>query len=51
MARFRVSVFKQRGQIAMVLRQIPNNMLTPEQLGLPEVLSKLVLRPRGLLLP
>ena len=33
MARFRVSVFKQRGSIAMVLRQIPNQMLTPEQLG------------------
>jgi len=50
MARFRVSVFKQRGQIAMVLRQIPNDMLTPEQLGLPEVVTKLVLRPRGLFL-
>ena len=34
----------------MVLRQIPNDMLTPEQLGLPQVLSKLVMRPRGLLL-
>lgn len=50
LARFRVSIFKQRGQIAMVLRQIPNDMLTPEQLGLPQVLSKLVMRPRGLLL-
>ena len=34
----------------MVLRQIPNNMLTPEQLGLPEVCTKMVLRPRGLFL-
>jgi twitching motility protein PilT len=34
----------------MVLRQIPNNMLTPQQLGLPEVCIKLVLRPRGLFL-
>ena len=50
LARFRVSIFKQRGQIAMVLRQIRNDMLTPEQLGLPQVLSKLVMRPRGLLL-
>ena len=49
-ARFRVSVFKQRGQIAMVLRQIPNKMLTPEQLGVPEVCKKLVTRPRGLFL-
>lgn len=49
-ARFRVSIFKQRGDIAMVLRQIPNTMLTPEQLGLPEVCKKLVMRPRGLFL-
>jgi twitching motility protein PilT len=49
-ARFRVSIFKQRGQIAMVLRQIPNKMLTPEQLGVPEVCKKLVTRPRGLFL-
>ncbi len=49
-ARFRVSIFKQRGNIAMVLRQIPNEMLTPDQLGAPEVLKKLVMRPRGLIL-
>ena len=49
-ARFRVSIFKQRGNIAMVLRQIPTTMLTPEQLGLPEVFTKLVMRPRGLIL-
>ena len=35
LARFRVSVFKQRGFLAMVLRQIPNDKLTMEQLGLP----------------
>ena len=50
LARFRVSIFKQRGNVSMVLRQIPNNMLTPQQLGLPEVCVKLVLRPRGLFL-
>ena len=50
MARFRVSVFKQRGFISMVLRQIPNDKLTPEQLGLPEAVVKLVHRPRGLFL-
>jgi twitching motility protein PilT len=33
-----------------LLRQIPNNMLTPQQLGLPDVCIKLVLRPRGLFL-
>ena len=50
LARFRVSIFKQRGFVSMVLRQIPNNMLTPAQLGLPEVLLKVVMRPRGLFL-
>jgi len=50
MARFRVSVFKQKGTIAMVLRQIPTSMLTPEQLGLPEICKKMVQRPRGLFL-
>jgi twitching motility protein PilT len=49
-ARFRVSIFKQRGDVAMVLRQIPNDYLDPEQLGLNDVVTKLVLRPRGLFL-
>ena len=49
-ARFRVSVFKQKGNIAMVLRQIPTDKLTPEQLGLPEAVVNLVMRPRGLFL-
>ncbi len=50
MARFRVSIFKQRGNISMVLRQIPNDKLTPEQLGLAESVVKMVQRPRGLVL-
>ncbi|MFN5949836.1 MAG: type IV pilus twitching motility protein PilT, partial [Pirellulaceae bacterium] len=50
LARFRVSIFKQRGFVSMVLRQIPNDKLTPEQLGLPESVVKMVLRPRGLVL-
>jgi twitching motility protein PilT len=50
LARFRVSIFKQRGNISMVLRQIPNDKLTPEQLGLPDSVIKLCLRPRGLVL-
>ena len=49
-ARFRVAVFKQRGHIAMVLRRIPNEFLTFEQLGLPPVISELISRPRGLFL-
>src|SRR5579871_1474803 len=49
-ARFRVAVFKQRGHIGMVLRRIPNEFLTFEQLGLPPVVRDLITRPRGLLL-
>ncbi|MCL6501581.1 MAG: type IV pilus twitching motility protein PilT [Pirellulales bacterium] len=49
-ARFRVSVFKQKGCVGMVLRQIPNKFMTMEQLGLPKVCKELVLRPRGLFL-
>ena len=36
-ARFRVSVFKQKGNISMVLRQIPNKLLTFEEIGLPKI--------------
>ena len=50
LARFRVSIFKQKGNIAMVLRQIPNDKLTFEQLGTPEAVAKLCHRPRGLFL-
>ena len=49
-ARFRVAVFKQRGHIGMVLRRIPNEFLTFEQLGLPSIISELISRPRGLFL-
>ena len=49
-ARFRVSIFKQRGNIGMVLRQIPNDKLTFEQLGVPDKISELCMRPRGLFL-
>src|SRR6478752_2806049 len=50
MARFRVAVFKQRGNIGMVLRRIPNEFLTFEQLGLPPIIGELIKRPRGLIL-
>ena len=49
-ARFRVSIFKQRGNISMGLRQIPNQMMPPEFLGVPEVFTRLCMRPRGLIL-
>lgn len=49
-ARFRVSCFKQKGCYGTVLRQIPNDLLTFEQIGLPPSLKDLLYRPRGLVL-
>ena len=49
-ARFRVSVFKQRGNVAMVLRLIPNTIMTFDEIGLPKLCSALCRRPRGLFL-
>jgi twitching motility protein PilT len=48
--RFRVSIFKQRGSISMVLRRIPSQFLSFEQLGMPEAVKRLIVRPRGLIL-
>jgi twitching motility protein PilT len=48
--RFRVSVFKERGNIGMVLRRIPSQFLSFEQIGMPEAIKRLITRPRGLLL-
>src|SRR5688500_9475327 len=48
LARFRVSVFKEKGNFAMVLRQIPNRLLTLEQIGLPPaIIRNLMYTPRG----
>ncbi len=48
--RFRCAIFKQKGTIGMVLRRIPNEFLTFEQIGMPEAIRRLIVRPRGLLL-
>jgi twitching motility protein PilT len=49
-ARFRVSVFKERGNFGLVLRQIPNKLMSLEQIGLPPSIKDLLFRPRGLVL-
>ncbi|MFI5209339.1 MAG: type IV pilus twitching motility protein PilT [Gemmatimonadales bacterium] len=50
LARFRGNVFKQRGCVAVVIRMIPFNVRTFQDLGLPPVVAKLSERPRGLVL-
>jgi twitching motility protein PilT len=48
--RFRCAIFKQKGTIAMVLRRIPNQFLSFEQIGMPDAIRSLIVQPRGLLL-
>lgn len=50
LARFRVSVFKEKGNFGMVLRQIPSKLLTMEQIGIPPSVRELLYKPRGLVL-
>src|SRR5476651_2112432 len=49
-ASFRVSAFKEKGNFAMVLRQIPSKLLTMEQIGIPPSAKELLYKPRGLVL-
>ena len=48
--RFRLNVFKQRGQIGLVARIIPIRLPTADELGLPKALLGLVMQKRGLVL-
>jgi len=50
LSRFRGNVFKQRGCVTMVIRQIPFNIKTADQLGLPNMITRLAEKPRGLVL-
>ena len=50
LGRFRVNIFKQRGQVGMVIRQIKVKILTLEQLKLPAQLSDIIMSKRGLIL-
>jgi twitching motility protein PilT len=49
-ARFRVSIFMQRGTVAVNLRLIPYSLLSFDQIGLDPKLQKLLYAPRGLFL-
>lgn len=49
-SRFRVNAYHQRGQQALAIRPIPNQIPTLEQLELPPVLKQLIEKPRGLVL-
>jgi twitching motility protein PilT len=50
LGRFRCNVFQQRGTVGLVLRVIPMRIRTIEELGLPQILKKIALEERGLVL-
>jgi len=49
-ARFRVSIFRQKGNISLVLRLIPTQIMTFDEIGLPKICAALCRRPRGMFL-
>ncbi|MCX5671094.1 MAG: PilT/PilU family type 4a pilus ATPase, partial [Planctomycetota bacterium] len=49
-ARFRVAVFKQRGNVGLTLRLIPTRLMSLQEIGLPPVVESLLSRTRGLFL-
>jgi len=50
LGRFRVNVFRQRGSISMAMRQVATQIPSFEELHLPEIIKRLALEPRGLVL-
>jgi len=50
LARYRANLFMQRNGVAAVFRQIPSNIMTVDQLGLPSVVARLAGLPRGLVI-
>ncbi len=50
LARFRVSILKQKGAVGLVLRMIPSKLLSFEEIGLPPVVKDVCMRPRGMVL-
>ncbi len=49
-ARFRVAIYKQKGNVGISLRLIPNKILSFDEIGLPPSSKNLLFRPRGLVL-
>src|SRR5258705_4358526 len=50
LSRFRVNIFKQRGTHAIVMRVVPNEIPSFEQLGIPEVLKEVAEMKNGIVL-
>ena len=50
LARFRVNVLRQRGTMSLAFRRVPSRVPSVDELGLPQICKKLILKPRGLVL-
>ena len=48
--RFRINVYRQRGEVSMVIRYIKSRIPSIEELNMPPILKTLVMEPRGLIL-
>ncbi len=48
--RFRVNIFRQRGEVGLVARHIKTDLPDWRKLGLPEILTQLIMEKRGLVL-
>lgn len=48
--RFRVNVYRQKGNMSVAVRSIPKDLMTMEEIGLPPVVHELLKSPRGLVL-
>ena len=49
-SRFRVNIFQQRGSVGMVIRRIKAEVVSVQDLGLPSILTDIVMSKRGLVL-
>jgi len=49
-SRFRVNIFRQRGSVGMVIRRVKADVMTMEELGLPDILKEISMTKRGLAL-
>jgi twitching motility protein PilT len=50
LGRFRCNIFRQRGTVGLVFRVIPTRIPTIDELNLPEVIKKISMEQRGLIL-
>ncbi|TLS78381.1 PilT/PilU family type 4a pilus ATPase [Mariprofundus erugo] len=48
--RYRVNIFRQRGQVGMVIRRVKTKVPTIDEMGLPQIFKDIVMAPRGLVL-